>query len=545
MKRLLLTSASIVTLLFGAAALAWQDPSHSVGIQEGVAGSRVGFSESIDNTAGEDTRLNTEESIGVPVTRTGASYDERLEIIRGRIRSYEAEKNNGSLLEGGSERQNVVIPLVLNDAVEHYINYFTIVKREMFKRWLDRTRRYSPMVKEVLRGHGLPEDLVYLAMIESGFNLLAHSPMKAAGPWQFIPETGRRYGLEINHWVDERRDIQKSTVAAARYLEDLFDQFGCWYLAAAGYNAGENRIDRLIKRHGTHDFWELRAYNALPRETQEYVPQLIAAAIVAKDPERYGLDGIEEPSAFTFVEETVPGGVPLKMVARAASVGLATIKKLNPEMKTGITPPRKEYCMRLPVQTNRNSFRSSLSSIMKERKRVVGVIRHVARQQDNLPRITKRYGVNRQDLELVNASPFALKTGTVIYVPLLDESDEDREPISLKMIERTKHQDLRRVRGTGTTARNVSFAAGRTETDKKNEQTKGSKKGRIELGKSSVIKHVDKHPPKEAQKRYHVVKGDENLAIIASKYKKTTESLRRLNKLKSDRVCRGTKLRVL
>lgn len=558
MKRLSLIALPVLALLFAAAAWAWawQDPSHGIGIQEDTAYRQAGFAQSPDNPVEEGTGSRTRSSADVPPVRTGASVEERLEAIRGSLRSYGTEENGESLPEEGNGRQDSVIPLVFNDAVEYYINYFTTTKREMFKRWLERKRRYAPLVKEVLRDHGLPEDLVYLAMIESGFNLLAYSPMKAAGPWQFIPETGKRYGLEINHWVDERRDIRKSTVAAARYLEELFDQFGCWYLAAAGYNAGENRIDRLIRRHGTKDFWELRAYNTLPRETREYVPQLIAAAVIAKDPERYGLGEIEEPPAFAFVKETVPGGVPLKMVAHAASVDLPTIRRFNPEIKTGITPPGKEYRIRLPARTDRVVFQSSLSSVMKEGKRVVGVVRHVAKRRDNLSKITKRYGVSRQDLALVNASPLALKIGTVVYVPRLDGADEEGEAVLVRTVEPTRSPGRKFVRSKGATGRTASYTVRKANTlsgmtaknskdNKTHAQVKGSKKGRIESGKPSIAKHATKRPLGKAQKKYHVVKRGESFSGIAMKYGKTTESLRKLNKLKGDRVYRGTKLRVL
>lgn len=319
---------------------------------------------------------------------------------------------------------NIGIPLVFNDAVDRYIHYFSITKRDLFKRWLKRKSLYEPMIKEILHEQGLPEDLLYLAMIESGFNLQAYSPMKAAGPWQFIPETGRRYGLTVNHWIDERRDIEKSTVAAARYLNELFNQFDCWYLAAAAYNTGENRIDRLIKRHDTKDFWQLRSHSALPRETREYVPQLIAAAIISKNPEKYGLGDFESATPLEYVGEEVPGGIPLTAVAEAAKTDLPSVMTLNPQLRRGITPPGKECVIKLPAGTDSDTFQNSLVSILEKGKRVVGVVRHMIKGRDNVSRITKRYGVSPDDLLLVNGSRLKWKRGDLVYIPQFDEEEE-------------------------------------------------------------------------------------------------------------------------
>jgi membrane-bound lytic murein transglycosylase D len=312
------------------------------------------------------------------------------------------------------------IPIVFNDAVHYFVRYFTTDKRKVFAAWLRRSKRYVPMIKGILREHGLPEDLIYVAMIESGFNPRAYSSMKACGPWQFIYETGGRYGLRVNHWVDERRDPEKSTVAAALYLKDLFSQFGSWYLAAAAYNAGEKRVERCIEKHETGDFWELMKYNTLPRETREYIPRLLAAAIIAKDPEKFGFTGINYDQPIGFVNEKVPGGTPLEVVAKAASTDVITVRALNPEVLTGIIPPDvDDYSIKLPEGIARDKFREGLKIALETEKKVQEVITYTLKKRDSLTKVMKKYEVDYTDLRLVNACDQELKArpGMVIYIP--------------------------------------------------------------------------------------------------------------------------------
>jgi len=312
------------------------------------------------------------------------------------------------------------IPIVLNDAVQYFVRYYTTEKRTIFAYWLRRSRRYIPMIKEIMRRHGLPEDLVYLAMIESGFNPKAYSAMKACGPWQFIYETGGRYGLRVNHWVDERRDPEKSTMAAALYLKDLFNQFGSWYLAAAAYNAGEKRIERSVEMHGTSDFWELTKYNTLPRETREYIPRLIAAALVAKNPEKFGFTGIDYDQPIRTVSEGVPGGVPLEAVARAAWTDVDSLRILNPELLTNVTPPDVEtYTIRLPESTSADRFREILKASLSAGKRVREATAYKFKKRESLAAVMDRHDVYYEDLLLVNACDreIKVKAGAVVYIP--------------------------------------------------------------------------------------------------------------------------------
>ena len=235
----------------------------------------------------------------------------------------------------------------------------------------------------------------------------ACSRVRAMGPWQFMDETGREYGLRVDYWVDERYDLEKSTVAAARYLKKLFDQFGCWYLVAAGYNGGENKVKKAIEDHRTRDFWRLREYNALPRETQEYVPQLIAAALIAKEPWRYGFGTIPSTPVYRLTKVSVPGGLPLKDIAHASSVDLADLRALNPELLQRITPPdKKRYQIILPGDEEKAHGVSGL----RWERRVVRVLQHPVTAKDSVTGIERLYHVTGPDLLLVNADGLRIET---------------------------------------------------------------------------------------------------------------------------------------
>ena len=246
-------------------------------------------------------------------------------------------------------KQEFDIPIVINAKVEQFIQYFQTTARKPFSNWLARSERYVPFMRNLLKESGLPEDLVYMALIESGFNPYAYSRAKASGPWQFIYLTGKRYGLTSNWWIDERRDPEKSTIAATKYLKDLYDMFECWYLAAAGYNAGERKIATAMKRYRTEDFWELTKYRYLKRETKDYVPQMIAAALIAKDPEKYGFFGIEYHEPLRYEKVKVPEVTDLRLIAQACEVPLDEIRELNPELSRWCTPPNfPDYEIKIP-----------------------------------------------------------------------------------------------------------------------------------------------------------------------------------------------------
>ncbi len=241
------------------------------------------------------------------------------------------------------------VPIQMNKQVRAYLVYFSTERKEVIKRYLSRSTRYLPMIKNVFEEYGLPEDLAYLAMIESGFNNKATSPAAACGMWQFIRGTGVRYGLTVDSYVDERRDPEKATRAAAKYLLDLYKQFGSWYLAAASYNCGEGRVQRELDQTNHKNFWELSANMCLPTETKNYVPQMIAATIIAKNPEKFGFKNVSYQAPLKMDKVGVTEPTSLKAVAFAVNMQADDIQVLNPELLRGVTPPDSaNYALNLP-----------------------------------------------------------------------------------------------------------------------------------------------------------------------------------------------------
>ncbi|HUH13903.1 MAG TPA: lytic transglycosylase domain-containing protein, partial [Longimicrobiales bacterium] len=248
------------------------------------------------------------------------------------------------------------LPNLDHDRVDFWVERFSFDPdmREKMEGFLQRSGIYVPMLLEKLEERDMPRDLIYLAMIESGFQPTAYSHAAASGLWQFIAETGQRYGLEIDRAVDERNDPVKATDAALDYLQELHERFGSWYLAAASYNTGENRVGRIMRQtYGTEkasseeDYYKI--WSKLPRETRDYVPLMIAAGRIAKDPAKYGFDHVVPDRALAYDEVMVPPATQLPDIADAAGVSLADLKALNPHFKLNRTPNNRDYAVRLPA----------------------------------------------------------------------------------------------------------------------------------------------------------------------------------------------------
>ena len=237
--------------------------------------------------------------------------------------------------------------VVVNDRVQFFMDRYTGSRREVVSVWLNRSSRYLTMIRDVFRTQGLPEDLAFVAMVESGFNPRAVSRVGAKGLWQFMAPTARRYGLRVDQWVDDRLDPVKSTHAAAAHMRDLYRQFGSWALVKAAYNAGEVKVVRAIQGTGTTDFWALARSRYLRQETKDFVPAIHAATLIGRDPGRYGFEqGIVEEMLTATV--SVPPRTSLKTLSTRAGISLETLRELNAVLIRAMTPPGASYALTVP-----------------------------------------------------------------------------------------------------------------------------------------------------------------------------------------------------
>jgi len=301
--------------------------------------------------------------------------------------------------------------------VEHYVRLFTGPAKERVQSWLERGSRFEPMIRTKMRQGGLPEDMYYLALIESGFDQNAYSRAAAVGMWQFMTSTARDMGLRVDWWVDERRDPIKSTSAAVRFIKGLNEQFGSLYLAAAAYNGGPGRIARGLTRYaddlegttGDDLFFALAEKDYLRSETREYVPQLIAAALIAKEPDRYGMRLTPQP-AFAYDSVRVGASTPLAAIAHASNTGVSRLQELNPHVLRGITPPKDSFFIRVPVGSA-DGFAAAYTALPKTDR--MGLRTVTSKKGETMSSIGRREGLNARLLSVYNPKLKALKSGNL------------------------------------------------------------------------------------------------------------------------------------
>jgi membrane-bound lytic murein transglycosylase D len=334
------------------------------------------------------------------------------------------------------------IPVVYNAATKKWIKYFTGRGRDLFARYATRAGRYAPVLSKILNDQGLPRDLIYLSMAESGFQNTARSWAKAVGPWQFMPYTGKRFDLDVGFFLDERRDPLKATVAASMYLRNLYNEFGSWELAMASYNAGEGKMRRAIRRYRTKNFWKIRKGRYLRPETKNYVPKIMALAIIGKNLKSFGFD-IKFDKALDFEEVSVPGNADLYTIASLLNMDFKEVKKYNPELNRWQTPPKvEEYILRLPL-----GMKAKWDAIA-DKSQVIATDYTVyqLRGYANLKQVGRKFKVPAKVLTEINDLPASKKLfpKTVVYLPFHKSHKARKERLYSDLYERPRKSVQRR-----------------------------------------------------------------------------------------------------
>jgi membrane-bound lytic murein transglycosylase D len=392
-----------------------------------------------------------------------------LAVVAARSFLQQARDQRATLSRVGAPLGPVAfdIPIADNAMVQQWIRFFQGVGAKYYRKWVARYWRYGPVMRRILEEQGLPSDLVYLSMIESGFSPKAYSFAHAVGPWQFIRATGTRMGLTINFWVDERRDPVKSTHAAARYLRTLYATMGDWHLAWASYNAGPGKVARAIRRHNSREFFKLAKGRPLRWETRNYVPKLIAAAIIAKDPAAHGFGDVEPLPLYTYDTLDVPDSMALSSLAVACGVEEAVLLELNSELRRPMTPPVPDGAAPYPLRVPPGSAaacRQGLERLTDAQRTVYR--RHRAGAGDTLETVAKRYGTTPAAIVAENHLPNTkLKAGEDLLVPV--PPGPTRPPLGdmADEIQESRGRVVRAAQPRGTRAVRVTVNRGDTLWD--------------------------------------------------------------------------------
>jgi membrane-bound lytic murein transglycosylase D len=427
------------------------------------------------------------------------------------------------------------IPFVVNDKVIAWVDFFTNRHRDKFLPGLIRSGLYLPMIQRIFEEQGLPKDLAYMAHVESAYKVNAFSRAKAKGIFQFIAGTGRRYGLRIDNWVDERSDPEKATRAAAAYLKDLYAMFGDWYLALAAYNAGEGKIQRTLERTGQTDFWSLTSKRVLRNETVNYVPAILAATLISKDPRRFGFEFEPEPP-LTYDTALVEGAVHLKVLARCAGTDIETMQRLNPALRRRQTPPGITE-VRVPPGTG-TVMLASLADVPSTER--MAAERHVVENGETLGGVARRYGVRPSAIQKANhmGKRTTLRPGELLLVP--GETSAVADARGGESAKRSSGATIYRVR-SGDTLSTVARRYGSTPAAIAS--ASGIRQDRtLHVGdrltipgasgaRAAARSAAPKRRPSDPARVVHTVRRGETLSRIADRYQVTVDRICALNDL--------------
>ena len=433
------------------------------------------------------------------------------------------------------------LPLMLNDYVASYINYFSSRGKGFLENGLSRAGRYEPMIRRILKEEGVPQDLIYLAQAESGFHPMALSRAGARGMWQFMAGRASGYGLERNWWVDDRQDPEKATRAAARHLKDLYKQFGDWYLAMAAYNSGPGNVQQAVQRTGYADFWELYKRNVLPAETKNYVPIILAVTIMAKNPAQYGLENLQPDPPLQYETVKVDYPVDLRLVAECIDASVSTLQDLNPALLRMTTPKDGTYDLKLPSGTTER-FQQAIAAIPRDKR--VWWRYHKVGNGETLSEIAHQYHTSASSIAEVNNIDAGddLTAGSRLVIPIAPGREIQRQAYSKRptiykvrkgdtvlsvaddfSVPVEKLRSWNRLKGNtlraGRTLR-IYKPIGRAEVPESKQVASRSK--------TNKSNHKNSLEAKSRTVRHKVRKG-ETLSSIAEDYNTTVAALRRDN----------------
>ncbi len=448
--------------------------------------------------------------------------------------------------------------------VQYYLNFFRGMARERFSIWLSRMPRYEVMIRQRLQQEGLPSDLVYLALIESGFSNTATSRARAVGMWQFMKGTGKYYGLRVDRWVDERRDPYKATDAAVRHLKDLTDRFGSHYLAAAAYNAGAGRVSRGLVRLPDDEtdtlpsdatFFRLYDTRLLRRETKDYVPKLIAAAMIAKDPARYGFPPLPPAEVgLQYDSLVVQGMTSFDVLARLADTTIGVLRELNPQYLRLTTPPSGTWVVRVPVGRGGSTAEAYAALPASER---VTFREHVVRSGETMSELARRYRVGLDDLRAANPRirSTKLRRGQLIIVPTHGPIlPEVARQVSAPEPAEVRWHRVRRGETLGSIARRYHVSQRQIQSLNgmgRSTRIRAGQRLRVSAGEAAPraerksVRQVPVPTVAAAEARSHLVRRGDTLTGLARRYGVTVQALREANDLSVNDVLKsGTRLRI-
>jgi membrane-bound lytic murein transglycosylase D len=449
-----------------------------------------------------------------------------------------------------------VIPMKETSRFDYYVRLFTGNYKKSFQKWLDRSNEYIYIVRDILKREGVPEELVYLPFTESGFNPSIRSRAGACGMWQFMKGTGRAYGLKSNFWLEERRDFEKSTAAAARHLQDLYDRLGDWYLAMAAYNAGLGKVLKAIKRYKTRDFFVMsqRKYRYLKLETKDYVPKYLALRYLARNYQEFGFD-TPDGKPLLFERVTLYRQANLYIIANIIEEDIETIRELNPELMTPMTPPMEEYSLRVPYG-KKALLEKELEHITDDELAQFHI--HFAKKGHSISRIAKKYGMSKAELKRINGLRHnVILRSTYLFIPIQEVFDEKLNADFVQELKRYNPKIHRVRRGDSMYRIAHKYGMSLYELMALN---RGVNPKRIRPGQAIVVSdsyynarskrkkvkrtYTAKKRTGSYSKQYHTVRSGENLWGIANKYGTTIGQIKSSNRLKNNTIHRGKRLLV-